>query len=133
MAEIDIAAYCFDESEIATNRSKKSRYRVKHDQRFMCVPESWAIRAFELAKQRQTAGPLITGLVLWQRYHMEHGKQPFKLTNNMLSRFSIERRSVTRWLGMLEKAGLISLRRFDHRSPLITIILEGNDEAIKKQ
>jgi DNA-binding transcriptional ArsR family regulator len=133
MAKIDIAAYCFDETEIPSKRSKTTRYRVKHDQRFICVPESWATRAFEVAKQRQTAGPLIIGLVLWQRYHMEHAKQPFKLTNNMLSRFGIERRSVTRWLGMLEKAGLISLQRFDHRSPLITIIWERTDEGIKEQ
>jgi len=133
MAEIDIAAYCFDETEIPTNRSKKSGYRVKHDQRFMCVPETWAIRAFEIAKQRQTAGPLITGLVLLATLSQEHAKQPFKLTNPMLRRFTIERRSVTRWLCMLESAGLISVQRFKHRSPLITIILEGNNEAIKER
>jgi hypothetical protein len=125
MTEVDIAAYCYPETEIPAKRSKRTGYRVKHDQRFICVPESWAIRAFEVAKQRQTAGPLITGLVLWQKYHMERGKQPVKLTNNMLSRFGIQRRSVTRWLHMLESAGLISVWRFKHRSPLITITLEG--------
>ena len=119
---INIADYIFDETEIPIKQWRKTKYQVRHKSRFMCVPEPWAIKVFQMAIKRQTPGPLIAGLLLWQRYHLEEGKQPFRLTNPMLSRFCIERRSMTRWLGMLEKAELISLQRFRHRSPLITII-----------
>ena len=125
MTEINIGDYCFDETEIPTKRAEKTEYQVRHDQRFICVPESWVIKVFELVIQRQTGGPLIAGLILWQRYHMAHGRQPVKLSGYMLGRFRVKRRSVNRWLYMLERAGLIAVCRLKYRSPEITIITNG--------
>jgi hypothetical protein len=124
MSDINIADYCFDEAEVSVKQPKQSSYQAKHDGRFMCVPELWAIKVFRVARKSQSPGPVIVGLILWQKYRMQHGRQPFTLTNPMLHRFGLGRHFFSKWLAVLEKAGLVSAQRFKHRSPLITILAE---------
>ncbi len=119
MNDINLADYCIpDESPIR----QPKQLQIRNDGRFMCMPESWAIKAFHIARKRQSPGPVIVGLILWQKYRMERGKQPLKLTNRMLQRFGLGRHFFSKWLRVLDTAKLTSTQRFTHRSPLITIL-----------
>jgi len=121
----NVRDYCFDDG-LSEEKLITHRQRMKHDKRFMCMSESWAIRVFEIARRKQSPGPVIVGLILWQKFWMERAKQPLKVTNPMLDRFGIKRPFFAKWLGPLEKAGLIQVERFKHRSPLITIMVSGD-------
>jgi hypothetical protein len=122
---IKIADYCFDESEIAI---KPVTIKLSSKKHFMCMPESWAIRVFEVARQKQSPGPVIVGLILWQKHRMQRGRQPLKFTNPMLERFGLGRKFFKKWLQVLEEHDLISTQKFRYRSPLITLIEVGEDK-----
>ena len=118
--QFNITDYTF--SEQRSHKEVKHKVRMKHDGLFMCVPEYWAVKAFSLARQQQSPGPVIIGLILWQKFRMEHGKQPLKITNPMLNRFDLKRPFFSKWLAPMETAGLITVQRFKNRSPLITVL-----------
>jgi hypothetical protein len=127
--DIDIGDYCFDESEVTTRRPKP-KHRIKHKGRFLCIPESWAIRAFEIARKKQTPGPVIVGLILWQEFWFQYGEQPLKFTNPMLKKFGLGRPFFSKWLFVLEKAGLLITKKFNNRSPLITLLSLADEKRV---
>jgi hypothetical protein len=89
--------------------------------RFVSVPEWWIPLAI-CAGNQKSYGVFPVGLLLWQQYRLNHGKQPLKLTRRMRERFGLKRRLMDSGLNALERAGLITVQRFRHRSPLITIV-----------
>jgi len=123
--QFNVAEYVFADRPVV-KVPERHGHRIKHKGRFMCMQEPWAIQAFTLARELQTPGPVIVGLIIWQKFWMERGRQPLKVTNSMLHRFGIKRPFFAKWLGPMEKARLIRVQRFKHRSPLITIVVTGD-------
>jgi hypothetical protein len=101
---------------------KKSKVYPLWQRRFISYPEEWL---FSPAAKGRTA--LIVGLILWQQYRLNRCKQPLKLTGTMRRKFGVNRVQVRRALIVLEKAGLIAVQRFRHRSPLITLMTKEKD------
>jgi hypothetical protein len=98
--------------------SKKSaRVYPLWSHRFMSGPEIWLIAAHSISLSTSWIG-----LILWQQWRLNRGKQPLKLTGHALRKFGVSKISARRALNALEKAGLITTQRFKHRSPLITIV-----------
>jgi hypothetical protein len=97
--------------------NKKSKVYPLWQRRFISYPESWLV---SLPAKGRSA--LIVGLMLWQQYRLNHGRQPLKLTGTMRRKFGLNRIQVRRALLALEKAGVITVERFRHRSPLITLV-----------
>jgi hypothetical protein len=81
------------------------------------VPQWWMMKAVSQRSYRA----LYVGLLLWQQYWFQHQAQPVKLTKATLYKAGCKRDFVRRGLVALEKSGLISMQKFKHRSPLITI------------
>jgi hypothetical protein len=79
------------------------------------------------ASNRKSYGVFPVGLLLWQQYRLTRGKQPLKLTRRMRERFGLKRYLMISGLNALEKAGLITVQRFKHRSPLITLVTGQGD------
>jgi hypothetical protein len=102
--------------EIPDSR-KKARIYPLWAHRFMSGPETWLIAAYSISPTAQWVG-----LILWQQWRLNRGKQPLKLTGRMLCKFGVSKFKARRVLNALEKAGLITMQRFKHRSPLITIV-----------
>lgn len=96
---------------------KRTRIYPRWSHRFMSGPETWLITAHSISP---SAGWV--GLILWQQWRLNRGKQPLKLTGRTLRKFGVSKISARRALKALEKAGLITMQRFKHRSPLITIV-----------
>ena len=107
-----------------TATQKKSRIYPLWSHRYMSGPETWLITAYSISPIAQWVS-----LILWQQWRLNRGKQPLKLTGRALRKFGVSRFSAYRALNALEKAGLITLQRFKHRSPLITIA--NADKAVK--
>jgi hypothetical protein len=84
------------------------------------VPEKWVIAANKIAVKRHSPAVLFVGLVLWQRLMMRK-RQPLRVTRTVWSEFGLSRPVVRRSLKALEDGGLITVERFKHRSPAITI------------
>jgi hypothetical protein len=118
MSDINIADYVFDEEGFLRQPAGPK----KHSKQFLCMPQAWAIRVFDLSREKQSPGPVIVGMILWQKYRMQRGRQPIILTSRMLERFHLGRHFFVKWLHLLEQAGFVSLKKFKHRSPLITIL-----------
>jgi len=87
--------------------------------RFMSGPETWLIAAHSISPST-----VWVGLILWQQWRLNRGKQPLKLTGSTLRKFGVSRISARRALVALEKTGLITIQRFQHRSPLVTIVTD---------
>jgi hypothetical protein len=90
--------------------------------RFISFPEDWLTSHLIKWQIRPTA--LVVAMILWQQYRLNRGRQPLKLTGHMRRKFSLRKSQVRRGLLALEKAGLITMQKFKHRSPLITIVTE---------
>jgi hypothetical protein len=95
---------------------KRSRIYPLWSHRFMSGPETWLTVAYGISPTAQWIG-----LILWQQWRLNRGKQPLKLTGRMLRKFRVTNISARRAVKALEKAGLITVQRFKHRSPLITL------------
>jgi len=85
------------------------------------VPLWWLCQA-RLAEQRSSI-PIFVGLILWQQFKMKK-TQPLRISGTVWRKLGLERRAVNRALRALENAGLITVKRFKHRSPAITIMTE---------
>ena len=110
----------YTSSRIAINSPslrKKPGYIPLWSHRFMSGPETWLIVAHSISPSADWVG-----LILWQQWRLNRGKQPLKLTGHALRKFGVSKISARRALNALEKAGLITIQRFKHRSPLITIV-----------
>jgi hypothetical protein len=105
--------------------TKRARIYPLWPHRFISVPEWWVIVAPQVSDK--SPWPIVVGLILWQQYRLNRGKQPLKLTGPMRRKFGIKRDRVRRALTALEKAGLITMQRFKHRSPLITLMTGQKD------
>jgi hypothetical protein len=102
--------------EIPDSR-KKARIYPLWPHRFMSGPETWLIAAHSISPSASWVG-----LILWQQWRLNRRKQPLKLTGHARRKFGISRICTRRALIALERAGLITVERFRHRSPLITIV-----------
>ena len=88
--------------------------------RFLSAPEWWIVAA----RKRVGHGSVLVGFLLWRQFYYLHGKQPVVLTGRNLRCLAIDRQHARRMLFALERAKLITLKRFVHRSPLVTIITD---------
>ena len=102
-----------DLEEVIINPTAK---KAKKD-RFLSAPEWW----IAVAIKRVGYGSVIIGALLWRQFYYSHGKQPLILTGQNLARLNVGQRHAHRMLCRLAKAKLVTLKRFNHRSPLITI------------
>jgi hypothetical protein len=102
--------------------NKRSKVYPLWQRRFMSFPEDW-LTPFPIKGKIRSAA-LLVSLILWQQYRLNRGKQPLKLTGTMRRKFVLNRAQVRRALIALEKCGLITMQKFKHRSPLITLVTE---------
>jgi DNA-binding transcriptional ArsR family regulator len=86
------------------------------------VPQRWIIAANKIATKRHSPAALFVGLILWQRLRIRK-QQPLRITKAVWSEFELSRVAVRRALKALEDGGLITVKRFKHRSPEITIMM----------
>ena len=100
---------------------KQLRVRRIHGEFFPAMPVGWVSKL--VVAERRTPTPLFVGLILWQQLRMKKS-QPLHIYRTVWNRFGLKRRTVYRALAILEDTGLITLQRFKHRSPAITIITE---------
>jgi hypothetical protein len=111
---------------------KKARIYPLWSHRFMSGPETWLITAYSISPTAQWVG-----LILWQQWRLNKGRQPLKLTGRTLRKFGVSKFRARRALSSLETAGLITVQRFRYRSPLVTIVtrsrgLEHGQQAHQK-
>jgi hypothetical protein len=92
----------------------------KKKPRFLSAPEWWLAEAIKRVGYRS----VVISLLLWRQLYYLHGQQPVMLTAKNLRRLGVNRQYARRVLFALERARLIKLERFLHRSPLITIITD---------
>jgi hypothetical protein len=110
---------------------KRARIYPLWSHRFVSVPEWWIPLAIRASNQK-SYGVFPVGLLLWQQYRLNHGKQPLKLTRRTRERFGIKRRLMDSGVNALERAGLITVQRFRHRSPLIIMTTIGEERRDQK-
>ena len=91
---------------------------------FPPVPEVWAAMASIAGGRYHSRDALLIGLLLWRESKFSGGDRPVKLTKAKLRALNIGRYSASNALVALEKFGLITVQRFKHRSPLITIVTQ---------
>ena len=117
-----------DEKELIAKihaRNRKTKVSTLSEYRWMPYPVDWLLHFPIKGRIRTTA--MYVGLILWQQYKLNKGRQPLKLTTATRQKFGVTRVQVRRALNALEKGGLITVQRFRHRSPLITIIVKEED------
>jgi hypothetical protein len=89
------------------------------------IPEAWAVKASTAGLQYGSYSALIVGLILWRERRYNGDDNRFvKLTGAKLRIIGISKYSARKGLAALEKARLIAVQRFKHRSPLITILTQ---------
>ena len=93
----------------------------------MSISEWWVSAVSHAVKGETGRTALLAALILWQQHRMNRDNQPLKLTGRMRRKFNLNRYQVRRALTALEKAGLITMQRFKHRSPLITLMTGQKD------
>jgi hypothetical protein len=87
------------------------------------IPEAWAVKASEAGGRYRSRSALLVGLILWREHRFNNGDdRPVKLTKARLRALRVGRYSARNALDALEKAGLVSVQRFRHRSPLVMIL-----------
>src|SRR5262249_26475756 len=109
-----------------SDAKKRARVYPVSTRRFVWIDEQWSIRAIQ-AGINKSYGAVGVGLLLWQQYRLNHERQPLKLTTRMREKFGIKRRLMDSGLVALEEAGLITVQRFKHRSPRITLVTNKKD------
>jgi hypothetical protein len=106
--------------EILDSKKKKPvRVYPLWPHKFVSASQSWLVIAAQASKK--SPWTVMTGLALWQQYRFNQRRQPLKLTGPMLRSWGIKKIYARRALKALEKAGLVSVQRFKHRSSLITL------------
>jgi hypothetical protein len=86
------------------------------------VPEVWAVKAYKAGLRYGSYSALLVGLLLWREHRLNGDNRPLKLSKAKLRTLGVSKYSARRSLEALEKAGLITVQRFKHRSPLVTLI-----------
>jgi len=81
------------------------------------IPLTWLSSAAALSGK----GPLAVGLAIWFEAGRRRSRE-VTLTNAILERFGVTRKTKYRGLNALEEAGLIVLDRRPRRNPVVTII-----------
>jgi hypothetical protein len=106
-------------------KSSESRIYPLWPHKFVSPSQWWMVAAGQATKK--SPWTVMVGLALWQQYRFNHLKQPLKLTHHTLHSWGIKKLYARRALIVLEKAGLITVQRFKHRSPLITLVTGQKD------
>jgi hypothetical protein len=106
-------------------QNRKSKVSVLSEYRWMPYPVDWLLYFPIKGRIRTTA--MLVGLMLWQQYKFNKGRQPLKLTGTTRRKFGLRKAQVRRALNALEKASLVTVQRFKHRSPLITLVTGQRD------
>ena len=110
-------------SELQPCRAAKAQKVLpKLKEKFFLVPEVWAVKASRAEGQHRSQGALLIGLLIWREHRFNGDSRRVQLTKAKLRALRIGRYSARSGLAALEKAGLITVQRFKHRSPLITIV-----------
>ena len=102
--------------------AKAQKVLPKLKEKFFLVPEVWAVKASKAGEQYRSRGALLIGLLIWREHRFNGDSRRVQLTKAKLRALRIGRYSARSGLAALEKAGLITVQRFKHRSPLITIV-----------
>src|SRR5215475_8735592 len=80
------------------------------------IPYWWHLTAFSLPGKAHAVGSQ-----LWFCYKVSGGKSPVRISRQWFSLVKVSRYTVRRALIDLEKAGLITVKKYKGRAPLITI------------
>jgi len=84
------------------------------------MPAQWFFAACDISDAKRSTKAVRVGAILWQQLKMKK-TQPLRISQTVWQKFRLERRAVLRALKALEDGGLITVQRFKHRSPEITI------------
>ena len=87
------------------------------------MPLWWAIAAAKAGTRRRITGTSIVGQILWQQQMMRKS-QTLHVSRSVWRKIKLDRRLVNRALYALESTGLITVERFKHSSPAITIVMD---------
>jgi hypothetical protein len=124
---VDVARFLklVDPAELLPRRTGKAqRVSTKLVEKFFPpIPQAWAVKASKAGGRYRSQSALLVGLLIWQEYRFNNGAGGrIRMTKAKLRAVGIGRYSAQSGLIALEKAGLITVERFKHRSPLITIV-----------
>ena len=97
------------------------------------VPEWWAYRASVFGNDNKSAGAYFVGHVLWQQYRLRKKTTGLKLPTRKLHKLGFGRSFVRSAINSLEDAGLVKVRRFRHKSPEITLVIDEKEIGKKSQ
>lgn len=102
---------------VVVNNDAKPKPKPKAPQ-FAKIPLDW------LREPPATCGqiPPALRLYLLLQYVTKRGTRPMRLTNDMLAMARIVRQHKTRYLGVLERRGLIAVVRDGNRNPEISLV-----------
>lgn len=96
----------------ATKQSRKRKERKPKGQDFLYEDMPNVVLGLDAAG--------IVWVLILQKWRMENFAE-ISLTNVRLEQFGVDRFAKSRALRKLEKRGLISVNRADHRNPLVTV------------
>jgi len=106
--------------EAPPKKPHRKRYFIKGP-----IPVAWLARAY-----RAGAGAgMVIGAALWFQSGMRLNRT-VRLTNKEVERWGLSRQSKWKALAALEKAGLVKVDRRRSTSPMITILVDPEDEAV---
>ena len=119
-------AFAFDKAEKLKQKKDRGRkyFNTKHGWFLRGpIPMPWILEAKKLG-----FGAYHTGMMLWQLHGVVNkgvataaNWKPVRFPNIQAERFGIDRHAKSRALKALEEAGLISVDRSIHASPLVTM------------
>jgi hypothetical protein len=89
---------------------------------FPIVPKWWLDRAAIEAKESYSTGACYIGSLIWLQSKLAKNTAGLKLPVMLLKKAGFGRYYIATSLRVLENAGLITVQRFDHKSPEITLI-----------
>jgi len=90
---------------------------------FPGVPGWWKEKAAIEAKESFSCGACFMGDVIWRQSKLRKRTTSLTLPVFILKKKGFGRRYISTALRTLENAGLVTVRRFDHKSPEITLIV----------
>jgi hypothetical protein len=128
--KIDVTKYSWPAilPEKTKLRLVSTHRRIKLEEDFLGpIPAWWIIRASLVGLQQKSFGAVIVGLLLWRQLWFQHQQQPVYLGMGKLLKLGLKRHFVAHGIDALEKAGLISVRRFNYQSPRVTIVTKQKD------
>ena len=104
-------------SECSRQRRRRQQCRRKREFIKGPIPLPWLSRAARLPGKY----PIIVGLALWFMAGVL-AKREIRVTSGLWTRFGINRKSGYAALRSLEAAGLVKVRSFPGRRPIVTIL-----------